>query len=647
MADKDMDTSTDCGAGEKLVMRHTGVPSKWPMRGMGMIVDERKRRFWCRNTSGHEACDHQPSQFSPLRKGPIRIAAHTRDHLERELIEYYRTVYPDCVDWVYPLLPRLERQGFTVSTVLSSRADRMVWYARDERGDSYILRILTVTEEEKRIFHRRYSVLTRVRHRSCETIRECLELSPNHLAIVSDYVSGVSLQTVLKSRGSLLLGELSTLIDQVASALAALHRESLVHGDLSPHNIICTPDGELRLIDFFSRPSEVGTQGFSSPQVEQGQRPTWHDDVYSLARIVQVCSDPADWEYDRVRWNDALSESHGDRPSAISCALRTIPGISPMPIDVPERELLAAEMIRSQAAAPTRVKPMTISGTGRKRKAFCPRLRMTLIIVTAVFSVVTGGVAAALVTHHDETSRELYSLTHSILTNRDTQHQEERDSHRADPIYIASRQPACQDRGEQCQVQSLIRRWLAARDNALRGTDDKSSSRHHSDSSLSNNDDGADLWGKVFAFECPASAVIDQEKTLRDQWEGMAAQGLVSRVLFPDDDAKDSAGNREMSGLGMVEYGPEERGEETLNRNSWGSDQGELEGNEEMAEDELIRMTTRLSHQPYTVFRLSDDPSQMSYDTVRTVPAVDSRDVQVIVKHQGDGRWCVWDVVSP
>lgn len=72
----------------------------------------------------------------------------------------------------------------------------------------------------------------------------------------------------------------------VAAGLAALHGRGLVHGDVSPRNIIIGSDGRARLIDFGSCRRTLGeaaaTPGFIAPE---GPRSSAAD-VYSLGRTL-------------------------------------------------------------------------------------------------------------------------------------------------------------------------------------------------------------------------------------------------------------------------------------------------------------------------------------------------------------------------
>ena len=78
-------------------------------------------------------------------------------------------------------------------------------------------------------------------------------------------------------------------IQDVAFGLHALHVGGLVHGDVSPRNLLVGADGRARLIDFgSSRPDPAGrgvTSGFVAP--ECGDNPTVRGDVFALGRTLE------------------------------------------------------------------------------------------------------------------------------------------------------------------------------------------------------------------------------------------------------------------------------------------------------------------------------------------------------------------------
>ena len=80
---------------------------------------------------------------------------------------------------------------------------------------------------------------------------------------------------------------------ELASMLAALHSRSVVHRDLKAENVVVSPGGTLRLIDFDiageageASPHHLGTRGYCSPEQEAGAAPSVLDDVYSLGALL-------------------------------------------------------------------------------------------------------------------------------------------------------------------------------------------------------------------------------------------------------------------------------------------------------------------------------------------------------------------------
>ena len=73
----------------------------------------------------------------------------------------------------------------------------------------------------------------------------------NTAYIVMEYLEGVSLKNYLKSvGGKLSIADTSQIIDPVMDALKAIHKEGIVHRDISPDNIFILPDGRIKVIDF-------------------------------------------------------------------------------------------------------------------------------------------------------------------------------------------------------------------------------------------------------------------------------------------------------------------------------------------------------------------------------------------------------------
>jgi Tol biopolymer transport system component len=67
--------------------------------------------------------------------------------------------------------------------------------------------------------------------------------------IVSELVEGVSLRTML-ARAPLPIRQVLDLATQMAEGLAAAHQAGIVHRDFKPENVMVTPEGRIKILDF-------------------------------------------------------------------------------------------------------------------------------------------------------------------------------------------------------------------------------------------------------------------------------------------------------------------------------------------------------------------------------------------------------------
>ena len=72
----------------------------------------------------------------------------------------------------------------------------------------------------------------------------------NTAYIVMEYLEGRTLKEILQEKGKLDLEEAVAYIVPILDALSEIHKEGLLHRDISPDNIFVTNDGRVKLIDF-------------------------------------------------------------------------------------------------------------------------------------------------------------------------------------------------------------------------------------------------------------------------------------------------------------------------------------------------------------------------------------------------------------
>jgi serine/threonine protein kinase len=118
--------------------------------------------------------------------------------------------------------------------------------------------------------------------------------------IIMEYVPGTDLRHVLRQRGRLPAEEALAIVLQVAHGLEAVHRHGVVHRDLKTPNLMRTPDGTVKLMDFGIAKSLagdatigatatgqiVGTPEYMSPEQASGGTVDARSDIYALGVVL-------------------------------------------------------------------------------------------------------------------------------------------------------------------------------------------------------------------------------------------------------------------------------------------------------------------------------------------------------------------------
>ena len=128
----------------------------------------------------------------------------------------------------------------------------------------------------------------------------------HHAYIVMEYVEGLTLADLIPE-GGMPLEQLLRYAEQICAALAFAHKKGTLHGDLKGSNIVVTPDGTLKLLDFGlgrriakTGNSEVssarvalaesgataGTLPFLAPEIVRGEDTSMKSDVWSLGVLL-------------------------------------------------------------------------------------------------------------------------------------------------------------------------------------------------------------------------------------------------------------------------------------------------------------------------------------------------------------------------
>jgi serine/threonine-protein kinase len=111
--------------------------------------------------------------------------------------------------------------------------------------------------------------------------------------IVMEYVEGRTLKDVIRAEGPLYPERAAEVCADVCSALIAAHARGLIHRDIKPGNVMLTPEGKVKVMDFgiarattsetiTQTAAVVGTAQYISPEQAQGQTVDYRSDLYSV-----------------------------------------------------------------------------------------------------------------------------------------------------------------------------------------------------------------------------------------------------------------------------------------------------------------------------------------------------------------------------
>lgn len=204
-----------------------------------------------------------------------------------------------------------------------------VYLAHDEKLDREVaIKILPASEGgEGRRLRREARALAALSHPNIVTIHAVEEVDGRPF-LVMERLEGSSLKEFIRP-GGLPLEEFFALALPLTAAVAAAHERGILHRDLKPGNILISPDGHLKVLDFglarrnaeLAEPDRnesqaetvVGTLPYLAPEVIENQPIDTRADVFSLGILLHEMA---------TGWRPFHGETHAGQMIAIVCNRR-------------------------------------------------------------------------------------------------------------------------------------------------------------------------------------------------------------------------------------------------------------------------------------------------------------------------------------
>jgi tetratricopeptide (TPR) repeat protein len=174
----------------------------------------------------------------------------------------------------------------------------VVYRARDERLDrdvalKFLPHELGAHPDARQRLIAEARLASALDHVNVGVVHDIGEAADGQLFIAMAYYEGETLAVKL-SRGRLPTGEALDLGTQLAAGLAAAHRRHIVHGDVKPENVIVTPDGVAKILDFgiarlagSEAGGALGTLAYMSPEQRRGDIVDERTDVWSYGMVLR------------------------------------------------------------------------------------------------------------------------------------------------------------------------------------------------------------------------------------------------------------------------------------------------------------------------------------------------------------------------
>jgi len=153
---------------------------------------------------------------------------------------------------------------------------------------------ISANKEERQRFEIEAQAAAALNHPNIATIY-AIENSDDEVFIAMEYINGIELKDKI-SESKPAVDESIGIIEQIANGLGAAHQKGITHRDIKSSNIMITPSGQIKIMDFGLAKvrgvsqitkfgTTLGTTAYMSPEQARGEHVDQRTDIWSLGVI--------------------------------------------------------------------------------------------------------------------------------------------------------------------------------------------------------------------------------------------------------------------------------------------------------------------------------------------------------------------------
>ena len=190
---------------------------------------------------------------------------------------------------------------YQIIELLGSGGMGVVYKAHDTKLDrtvalKFLPAFITINKKEFVRLKREALITASINHKSVATIYDFCAID-EYAFLVMEYIKGETLKNALKKSGPFPKQKALDVLVEIAKGLQEAHNQNIYHRDIKSENIMITPDGELKIMDFglakmkgtptlTSTDSQPGTIAYMSPEQIEGKPIDNRSDIWSLGVVL-------------------------------------------------------------------------------------------------------------------------------------------------------------------------------------------------------------------------------------------------------------------------------------------------------------------------------------------------------------------------